>query len=73
MIYGTLQLAVEADPRKKGVMLYRMKQEWINQQSWTWARTSQEALAKVARDIGFIATRHISGVNIDSGGFDGVF
>ena len=71
MIYNVLQQAVEANPRKKGVKLYRIiARDLVHY--WAWARTSQEALSKVARDMGITATPHVFGVNIDSGGFDGV-
>ena len=71
MIYNILQQAIEADSHKKGIVLYRIEQGG-ERQGWVWARTSQEALSKVARDLGITATRHVSGVNINSGGFDGV-
>ena len=68
MIYDVLQRAIEANPHKKGVRLYRMiTGDLIHY--WAWARTSQEALSKVTRNMGITATPHVFGVNIDSGGF----
>ena len=56
MTYAVLEQAIKANPRKKGIKLYRIIR--MDDRRWIWARTSQEALAKAAHDIGIAVTRY---------------
>ncbi len=61
-----LQIALESDPHKKGVQLYRVTREVTHSERYVWARSNQEALASVAKVVGFAAFPFRVGVQMET-------
>lgn len=63
MIYDTLEEALQNDPRKKGVGLFRAYEpaDIPCREAWLWARSKRDAIGILAASRGWEAHKHVPG------------
>lgn len=64
MIFNSLEQALRADPKKKGVELFVVC--YRARQMYAWARAKTEAIGKVATCWGCLAHKYRAGVQIEN-------
>ena len=73
MSYKTLEEALEANPKKKGMELFSVFPPSTSDLSfitwpyrWIWARSKADAVSKEASRVGYYATKYHMGAEVES-------